>query len=87
MHLKFLRLLLDLQEIQVKHLELSFPLLFVKHFPRVLPVFNYTLPSPRELFLALCYPDPTLRAPAGRSLRAAHVLPFYCHLFNFHWKQ
>lgn len=51
MHPKFLRLFLDLQEIQVKHFgELSFSLLFIKHFPRVLPFFNYALSSVCGLF-------------------------------------
>lgn len=51
MHPKFLRLLLDLQETQVKHFgELSFPLLFIKHFPRVLPLSNYAWSSVCGLF-------------------------------------
>lgn len=50
-HPKFLRLLLDLQEIQVKRFgELSFSLLFMKRFPRVLPLFNYALSSVCGLF-------------------------------------
>lgn len=51
MHPKFLRLFLDLQEIQVKHSgELSFSLLFIKQFPRVLPLLNYGLSSVCGLF-------------------------------------
>jgi len=74
MHPKFLRLFLDLQEIQVKHLLntfLEFCLFLIRHGVLFVGCCN---------FLAFCYINPSLpflRVPAVCSLKAAHIVTLY----------